>query len=370
MNIGPDWSLITWEKITKTTPSATFKAVGSSKCTKMAKDRKRKAKETVKAQRKQAKRLRQDENSQQARLDYSRYDGGENAAEITTDLSPQHLYHLISEFYTAKVKVTESQGNAITLDTIGQGSNDDSMYKWLAERRCRITASNTGSIAKRRSTTKVASTLKQLLYTKFTGNTATRWGILQERSTNEQYLKSKQKESPNISTTSTGLVISINHPWLAASPDGLVYDPTEDPPYGVMEFKNPYSVRDVALREAATKVKGFCLQYNSDIDKLQLKKNHDYFYQIHCTMYCTQRKWCDLVVRIQDMYIERIYYDNNFWTTVIEKLQEFYFTAVLPELSFPLGATAIHEPSKDFKRDWQDIFKSLFSAFSIELYVK
>ena len=152
-------------EVTKTTPSATFKAVGSSKCTKMAKDRKRKAKETVKAQRKQAKRLRQDENSQQARLDYSRYKGGENAAEIQTDLFPQHLYHLISEFYVAKVKVTESQGNAITLDIIGQGSNDDSMYKWLAERKCRITASNTGSIAKRRSTTKVASTVKQLLYT-------------------------------------------------------------------------------------------------------------------------------------------------------------------------------------------------------------
>ena len=186
LNIGPDWAPIAWEKVTKTAPSATFTEVGSSKCTKMAKDRKRKAKETVKAQRKQAKRSRQDENSQQARLDYSRYDGGENATEIPTDLSPQQLHHLMSEFYAAKVKVTESQGNAITLDTIGQGSNDDSLYKWLAERRYRITASNAGSIAKRRSTTKVASTVKQLLYTKFTGNTAARWGILQEGSTNEQ----------------------------------------------------------------------------------------------------------------------------------------------------------------------------------------
>ena len=77
----------TWESVTKTAPSATFEVVGSSTCTKVAKDRKRKAKETVKAQRKQAKQLRQDENSQQARLDYSRYDGDENATEMTTDLS-------------------------------------------------------------------------------------------------------------------------------------------------------------------------------------------------------------------------------------------------------------------------------------------
>ena len=63
---------------------------------------------TVKGkQRKQAKQLRQDENSQQARLDYSRYDCGENATEITTDLSPQELYTLVNEFYAAKVKVTE-----------------------------------------------------------------------------------------------------------------------------------------------------------------------------------------------------------------------------------------------------------------------
>ena len=55
LNIGPDWGSTTWESVTKTAPSVTFKVIGSSKCAKVAKDRKRKAKETVKAQRKQAK---------------------------------------------------------------------------------------------------------------------------------------------------------------------------------------------------------------------------------------------------------------------------------------------------------------------------
>ena len=355
LNLGPGWGPVTWEKATKTTPSATFKAVASSKCNRAVKDRKRKSTETVKAQRKQAKRSRQD-NSQQARLDYSRYDGGQNAAEITTDLSAQQLHNLMREFYIAKVKITESQGEAIKRDTIGQGSNDDSLYKWLAERRYRITASNAGSIAKRKATTKVASAVKQLLYSKFTGNTATRWGILQENSTKEQYLEHKKKESPDISAIPTGLVVSIEHPWLAASPDGLVYDPTEDPPNGLVEFKNPYATRNVPLREATIKTKGFCLQI---MDILQLKKNHDYFYQIQCTMFCTQRKWCDLVVRTQDIHIERITYDDDFWTSVMPKLKAFYFTAVLPELSFPLGVTAIREPSDKYKKEWQDIFKHL-----------
>ena len=68
-------------------------------------------------------------------------------------------------------------------------------------------------------------------------------------------------------------------------------------------------------------------------------------------MFCTGRKWCDLVVRTKNMYIERVYYDNNFRTTILQKLREFYFTAVLPELSFPLGAIAIREPSQEFKRN-------------------
>ena len=116
----------------------------------MAKNRKRKFSDTVKAQRKQAK--------------YSR---------VRMLLKSQQMYHL------AKVKVTESQAEAISLETTGQGSNDDSLYKWLVERKYRITASHTGSIGRRRATTKMTSAVKQL-YTKFTGNTATRWGNLQE----------------------------------------------------------------------------------------------------------------------------------------------------------------------------------------------
>ena len=42
---------------------------------------------------------------------------------------PQQLYNLMSEFYAAKVKVTESQGNAVMLNTISQGSGDDSLYE-------------------------------------------------------------------------------------------------------------------------------------------------------------------------------------------------------------------------------------------------
>ena len=77
-------------------------------------------------------------------------------------------------------------------------------------------------------------------------------------------------------------------------------------------------------------------------------------------MYCTQRLWCDLVVRTKDMHIERIYYQPEFWLKkVLPKLKAFLFTAILPELASPLGATAIREPTDRLKKEWGEIFTSL-----------
>jgi len=76
-------------------------------------------------------------------------------------------------------------------------------------------------------------------------------------------------------------------------------------------------------------------------------------------MYCTQRKWCDLVVRATDLHIERIYFNDDFWTNALSKLKEFYFTAILPELTLSLGSTAIREPTEHLKTNWLDIFKHI-----------
>ena len=93
----------------------------------------------------------------------------------------------MKEYYLANVKVSEVICEELKLKTAGQGKCDNSLQVWLAERRKRITSSNVGSIAKMRTTTKV----KKLLYSKFEGNTVTKWGILQEESTNSKYLEEK-----------------------------------------------------------------------------------------------------------------------------------------------------------------------------------
>ena len=85
---------------------------------------------------------------------------------------------------------------------------------WKAERRLRITASMAGTTAKRLPSTQVASTIRSMLYTRFTGNQATRWGLSQVKATTEEYIQWKQQQgSPDISVnTECGLTVPTTHP--------------------------------------------------------------------------------------------------------------------------------------------------------------
>ncbi len=125
-----------------------------------------------------------------------------------------------------------------------------------------------------------------------------RRGLLQEDLSRSKYLETKKIYSPGVYITKSGLVVSLDHPWLAASPDGIVYVPNFDPPQGLVEFKNPYTTRNKTIEEAAGS-KSFCLQLDKD-----LPKKHDFYYQVQCAMYCANHKWCDLVVMTKDLLIE------------------------------------------------------------------
>ena len=134
-----------------------------------------------------------------------------------------------------------------------------------------------------------------------------------------------------------GLFISIENPWLAGTPDALVCDFADDcsQSLGLVEIKNPYSTQCMTLSEAVKK-SSFCLQKSKDSDTYRLLKKHDYYYQIQCQLYCTEQDWCDFVVNTKkEMHVERKYYDASWWTSNIEKLKDFYFCSLLPELACP-----------------------------------
>ena len=327
-NLGKCWGPQTWEKITTSSASQAFVDAAESSAKKSESDRKRKATKEAKDSRRQSKYSRND-NSVAARKAYSRHDDVIEPDEIVDNVLPQYLDELKQGFFATKVTATEEQANDIERDTREQSESE----LWMRERAKRITASRVGSIAKMRKTTKRSRN------SSFRGNEATRYGTNMEETAKQQYVTHQQQNGhPGLMTRQAGLVVSVDNPWLAASPDGMVQDPDAPQPMGVVEYKNPFSARDLTLSEACDKVKTFCLKKQDEEGSMtyKLKQQHDYYYQIQCQMYCCNVHWCDFVVRTnKDMHIERKCRAEDWWQKQLPKLNEFYFDALLPELACP-----------------------------------
>ncbi|KAK2140004.1 hypothetical protein LSH36_1518g00022, partial [Paralvinella palmiformis] len=88
----------------------------------------------------------------------------------------------------------------------------------------------------------------------------------------------------NVVVRSNGIVVCINAPYIACSPDGLVGD------NGLVEVKCPYTARDQTVSPIS-------VPYLHVVDsRLALKTNHIYLYHIKSTILCTGWWLCDLVV--------------------------------------------------------------------------
>ena len=329
-NIGKKFGPITWKKMTNASPNKIYTDTAERSAKELRRQNERKADETVKAKRRRSKYSNSD-NSVTARKAYSRHDGGVLPDQVYDDLSPDELEQKKTRWYETKVVVTPEEARYIERQTVDQADSD----KWKTERRRRITASNAGSIAKMRVTTKKGKKVEQLLHSKFKGNTATRYGADMEEKACKQYKTyMTQTGHPNLTTEACGLFVSLLNPWLAGTPDGLVNDPSNtSQPLGLVEIKNPYAAQNKTLTEAV-KTPAFCLEHKDGL--FRLKRRHNYYYQVQCQLYCTNRDWCDFVVRTdKDLHVERIPRDSSWWNSQLPKLKKFYFSSLLPELAEP-----------------------------------
>ena len=137
------------------------------------------------------------------------------------------------------------------------------------------------------------------------------------------------------------MIVCTDHPWLAATPDGWVSDPEALPSDGLVEFKNPHSYKELAVRDAIASKKCDCLEIKSG--QVQLKHTHSYYYQVQMAIHCTNTQWYDFLLRTTvDFHCEWVEYDDVFCSGVIPTLRRFYIVAILPELS--LKAKSIREP--------------------------
>ena len=170
---------------------------------------------------------------------------------------------------------------------------------------------------------------------------ALEWGKANECVAIEEY-KRKQKAlgKDDITVCEAGFHICEQHPFLGASPDACVHDPTSLHKYGVLEVKFPYKYRFESIDSAATNA-DFCLAVVSKSNTLhciELKTSHIYYAQVQGQLAITERQFCDFIVyTTKELYIQRIPFDEDFWfRELLPKLTDFYDNCFAPAIVSPV----------------------------------
>jgi len=170
---------------------------------------------------------------------------------------------------------------------------------------------------------------------------ATEWGIQQESFAIQEYIRHQQGHGhPELTVAPCGCHISKSHPYLGATPDGAVCDPSNlDRPFGFLEVKCPHAHRNNTPEEALTS--GICCSLESssdDTQRLILRRNHIYYAQVQGQMAVGDRPWCDFVVyTTKGINVQRIEFDKDYWEkTLLPKLIEFYDNILGPEIVSPV----------------------------------
>ncbi|XP_031564919.1 uncharacterized protein LOC116300235 [Actinia tenebrosa] len=182
---------------------------------------------------------------------------------------------------------------------------------WHKLRRTRITASKIGRIYSRQRADPVK--LVENLKKKTVQTEAMRLGTVNEPLAAERY--ANHIKQGNVNVLPCGIVVNFWCPWLAASPDRIVYDPQKNPYFGLLEIK--CTVKSSVLE----------VDYvQNQQGQICLKRNHAYYYQVLMQLAVTGMEWCDFFIwSNNDEHLETIQFDADMWQTVKDKADAFYF---------------------------------------------
>ncbi|CAM4733060.1 unnamed protein product [Leuciscus chuanchicus] len=227
-------------------------------------------------------------------------------------LAPTYCVHVCTEeehFQLKSLNVTLDMAYKIEAATREQAADQE----WHQLRRPRISSSCFREVCFVRGVSSAESLAERVL--KVTRQTAEmRRGADMEFEVAREYCQMK-----NVNYTPCGLVIHPDAPWLGASPDGLIFDPFAQPPFGLVEIKCP-------------NVKNYvdCKYFKMQDGTLALRKSHSYYWQVQGQLLITGLQWCDLVICAQeDMLVQRIQVDPEVKAVIRERVDQFYFTVYM-----------------------------------------
>ena len=248
-----------------------------------------------------------------------------------TPFAPLHNLPTDQSQFLSKLNLNLETARQVEKKTVKQSVDPE----WFALRKSRLTASNFGLVVNRKKQpTEVF--LRNTFQPKDLSNFASiKHGKQNESIARTLYAHEMQKRNTKFTVYEAGLVINPSLPYLGASPDGKVFDPTDKEPFGLLEIKAPFAWRNSSFLEACQDSNFMCHVVDG---KPQLKVNHKsgYYAQIQGQLALSGLPWCDFVVFLtgsRNIHAQRIYFDVLYWEQeLLPKLHAFYFNHALPYL--------------------------------------
>ena len=245
---------------------------------------------------------------------------------------PIFLESNLSELLTLAENYVHKEITPAMVDHLAQLTHEQSKSKnWFRYRAGRITASHFRRVIHTNPHQPSHSLLKSICYpeaNKFTTK-ATLWGCEHEKNALQLYKTKMVTNHKGLNITRSGFYASLEHPFLGATPDGLVECACCGK--GVVEVKCPLCAES-CLGALADDNSGFCLEGNS-IGMLQLKHSHMHYYQCQLQIYVTKRSFCDFVVwSNKELHIEHITLDKSLIDSSLPIAERFFMHCILPEL--------------------------------------
>lgn len=196
---------------------------------------------------------------------------------------------------------------------------------WYMERRKRLTASNFGTVCNMKASTSCRNVVYNILYKPNIDNEYTRHGL-----EHEPVAKNKLYTKHGIKANDSGLYVDKELPFLAASPDGLIGNDS------ILEVKCPFKANMFSTPHEAIR-NGTLLFCHIKGNRIKLKENSKFYYQIQGQLHITGRRKCYFMVYTKNwIHCEIIERDDEFWKGQMEgKLVRFYMECLLPEILEP-----------------------------------
>ena len=206
---------------------------------------------------------------------------------------------------------------------------------WQPMRSGRITAKNFKQACKTNILKPARSLIKGICYPSEKKNLqkqAAKYGNENEPIAGESFKNYMITRHTNFKLEICGLIISESTPALDTSPDGLTS--CDCCGNGVLEVKCPFRLKNFSDEVFKNYLSSKdCPIISLGNNNYKFNHEHQYFFQIQLQLYATEIDFCDFLLwNKQNFFLQRIFKDQNYLDTYIQKALIFHKQIIIPEL--------------------------------------